>query len=331
MKWIGIAAALLSFATAVYAVVHSEAELRERQRVVAEQLSVGHAQEVAGDYPAAWDTLGKASATAEVDGIFAKLLGDLSKERRTVRAAQENVAMEWLRVADAPEGHKFAEIADKLIAVLTSGANSATAERKGDLLAHLGWAYFLKDRDGERGIRPEVSYKEAVTADANNPYANVFWGHWILWNHGSLNEATTRFAAALTSGRARPIVREFQLAALGDLHTPEADAAWFQAVNEMRKANEPIDAAIQSDLYNRYYFSMHDEAEVRRMLAAVPAADHAELQQMLLKSNDLGADRKETIGNAMQVMAKVAATPAAVPKEPGSKGPGSKDPKKGHR
>lgn len=59
---------------------------------------------------------------------------------------------------------------------MTIGANTSSGARKADLLAHLGWAYFLKQRDGDDSLRPETEYKEALTADADNPYANVFWG-----------------------------------------------------------------------------------------------------------------------------------------------------------
>jgi hypothetical protein len=306
MKWVGIAAGLLSFATAVYALVHSEAELRERHRVVAEQLAAGHAQQAAGDYAAAWDSLEKASSTAAVDGVAAKLLGGLSQERKTIRAAQEDLAMEWLRAAHATAEHPFSETADKVSGVLISGAEGATGARKADLLAHLGWAYFLKGRSGEMNVRPDVPYQEAVAADATNPYANAFWGHWILWNHGSLSDATARFTAALATPRAHPEVRRYQLAALANLHSDEADAEWLRVVADMSKGNEPIDASIQSALYDRYAFALNNESQLRRLLAAVPLAEQAPLQRMLLQSADLDSARKSVVTSVMAKMGKAA-------------------------
>ena len=143
------------------------------------------AQETAGDYAAAWESFSQAAMVAETDGFFAKLLGGLGERRQKIRTAQEDLAMEWLRESRAPEGHTFSEVTDKLVNTLVVGANTASGARKADLLAHLGWAYFLKMRSGENGLQPEKLYEQAVTADATNPYANVFWGHWILWNHGS--------------------------------------------------------------------------------------------------------------------------------------------------
>ena len=310
MKWVGIAAALLSFASAVYALIHSEAELRERHRVVTEDLAAGHAQQAAGDYPAAWDSFAKAASVAEVDGVLAKLLGGLSEERTTVRATQEDLAMEWIRAARASEGHPFTEVADKVSIVLASGAHAATGARKGDLLAHLGWAYFLKGRNGEQNVRPEVPYQEAVAADPTNPYANAFWGHGILWNRGALSDATARFSAALSSGRARAEVRRFQLAALANVRSDESDAAWLQVVDEMSKANEPIDASTRRALYDRYAFALNNDSLLRKLLGAVPIADQAQLQHTLVQSGDLDSDRQAVLTTVMAKMSKAAATPA---------------------
>src|SRR5262245_15995053 len=105
MKWVGIAGALLSFAGAVYQLLHTQGELRERSRMVNEQVAAGRSQQSAGDYAAAWDSFAKAAAAAQVDGFFAKLLGGLSKPQQEVRTAQEDLAMEWLRDSRAPEGH----------------------------------------------------------------------------------------------------------------------------------------------------------------------------------------------------------------------------------
>ena len=154
-----------------------------------------------------------------------------------------------------------------------------------------------------------MPYREAVAADATNPYANAFWGHWILWNHGSLSDARTRFAAALTTGRARADVRRYQLAALANVHSDEADAEWLRVVDDMNKGREPIDSSTQRALYDRYAFALNNESLLRRLLAAVPVADQAQLQKMLLQSGDLDADRKSVLATVMAKMSKSAESP----------------------
>jgi tetratricopeptide (TPR) repeat protein len=306
MKWVGIAGALLSFAGTVYGLLHAQGELRERSRIVNEQLAAGHAQQSAGDYAAAWDSLEKASAAAQVDGFFAKLLGNLSEPQRKVRTAQEDLAMEWLRETHATEGHSFAEITDKLVNTLAVSSTTASGSRKGDLLAHLGWAYFLKRRSDDFSVQPEKLYKEAVAADAGNPYANAFWGHWILWNHGSLDDANRHFRVALESHRAREDVRRFQLAALQNAE-PETDGAWVSVVNEMHKANEPLAGGTLKHLYDRYYFALNNDDERARLFAAVPPAEHLELERLLLGLNQ--PDHKLTLDAMMALTYEAAGQP----------------------
>jgi tetratricopeptide (TPR) repeat protein len=296
MKWVGIVGGLLSFGGAVYGVLQAQGDLRERGRVVEEQFQAGQVQERAGDYAAAWESFAQANSVAQTDGFFAKLLGGLSEERQKIRSAQEDLAMEWARAARAPEGHTFAEVVDKLVGTLVVGANSATGARKADLLAHIGWAYFLKRRGGDQGVQPERQYQDAVAVDDMNPYANVFWGHWILWNHGPMAQARERFAKALASGRARGDVRHFQLAALKNAGSA-ADGDWVSVVNEMHKAGEPLDEPTLRDLYGRYFFAVNNDDAFKQLLAAVPPADHIELERMLLMLSP--EDRQLTLNAAL--------------------------------
>jgi hypothetical protein len=309
MKWVGTAAALLSFGTALYGVVHAEADLRERTRVVSEQYSAGRAQQAARDFASAWDSFARASAAAEPDGLFAKLLGGLSAQRRQVRTAQEDLAMQWVRDGRVAEDQEFSVLADKLVGVLAAGAATSDGARKADLLGHLGWAYFLKRRGGDLDVQPETPYHDAIAVDATNPYANVFWAHWILWNHGSLDAARARFAAALASHRATADVRHFQLAALANAGSEQAEAAWWQVVDEMRRNDEILDDAVRGDIYSKYYFALNDDAQLRRLQAAVPPADHIELQRLLLEQSTLDASRRWTLTAALAVMLETAGRP----------------------
>jgi hypothetical protein len=299
MKWVGIVTALISFGGALYGLIHSAGELRDHKRVFGEQLKSGRAQQAAGDFAGAWDSFSHAEATVADQGVFAKLLGGLSAEQQQARTAEQDLAMEWLRSSRVPEGTQFSTIADKLVSVLTVGADASSGARKADLLAHLGWAYFLKQRDGDASLRPDAEYKVAVAADANNPYANVFWGHWILWKHGPLNDANERFANALSSDRGRSVVRHFQLAALANVRSNDADAAWLRVVSDMLAANEKIDSSVLNELCNRYAQALRDEALMQRILAQVPAAQQVELLQALLQSEVLSEVQKTTLNVAL--------------------------------
>jgi hypothetical protein len=299
MKWVGIITALISFGTALYALIHSAGELRDHRRVFQEQFKSGQAQQAAGDFANAWDSFTHAETTVADEGVFSKLLGGLSGEQREVRMAEQDLAMEWLRSSRVPEGSQFSTIADKLVGVLSIGANTSSGARKSDLLAHLGWAYFLKQRDGDGGLRPEEEYKEAVAVDAKNPYANVFWGHWILWNHGPLSEANERFAAALSSDRARSVVHHFQLSALANVRSNDTDAAWLRVVSDMQAGGEKADTSLRDEVCNRYAQALQDEALKQRILAQVPATRQVELLQSALQSDGLSEAQKTTLNVAL--------------------------------
>jgi hypothetical protein len=296
MRWAGIAAALLSLGSAVYGVLSAQADLREHNRDVAEQLAAARTQAAAADYQGAWESLQRANATAAVDGIFAKLLGGLSAQRRAVRTAQEDLAMEWIRGAHAPEGHTFSEIADKVAIVLAQGADSSAGSRKADLLAHLGWAYFLKQREGNTQLRPELQYQQAIAVDPDNPYANVFWGHYVLWHSGPLSEAERLFASAVKTPRARAVVRDFQLAALNLSYNLDLQTAWWRVLDEMHKQGEPIGEHWQHEMARMYQSALEDDSEGRWLMSVIPVTDHLELQRMLLKSDP---DDKLTVMAAM--------------------------------
>jgi hypothetical protein len=290
-KWIGLAAAAISLGSAAYGVLRAQADMKERARTVTEQLETGHLQQSAGDYAQAWASFQKASEAAAKDGPIAKLLGGSSAAQNKARTAQEDLGMEWLRHAVIPEGHNFAEIADPVIKLLSADLSEASGARKADMLAHIGWGYFLKKRDDVGGTvsDPTAFYRQAVALDPTNPYANAFWGHLIAWNRGSVVDVQQHFAAALSSKREHDQVRGYQLSALKGMglrgsESPAAEVAWWQTVNEMRKAGEPLDDETLSDMSGEYFFALGNEEQLKRLWSAVPPADHVELARILLKS-----------------------------------------------
>jgi hypothetical protein len=309
MKWVGIVTALISFGTALYALVHSASVLRDHKRVFREQLKSGQMQASSGDFANAWNSFTQAETTVADEGVFAKLLGGLSPEQREVRTAEQDLAMEWLRDSRVPDGSQFSVITDKLLNVLTIGANASSGTRKADLLAHLGWAYFLKQRDGDESLRPDAEYKEALAVDAKNPYANVFWGHWILWKHGPLNDANERFAVALSSDRVRSVVRHFQLSALANVRSSDADAAWLRVVSDMQAGNETIGSSLRDEVCNRYAQALQDEALMQRIFAAVPAARQIEFLKALLQSAAISEGQKSTLTMALAESLEAAGRP----------------------
>jgi hypothetical protein len=291
LKWVGGVTAILSLVFALHQITKLVSDVRERQRNTAELYKVGKLQQAAADYAGAWASFEQGLKAAEPGGQLAKLTGQLGKERRQLREAQEDLAMEWLenvRVRVSP-GETFSDVVDKLVPVLNRGIANSSGARKADMLAHLGWANFLRWRDGKRELNPEQQYRQALEVDPPNPYAHSFLGHWKLWTRreASLQDAREQFSAALASGRARDFVRRMQLSAMENLGQ-EGEEEFLRLVNEMRKNNEKIDASTSRRVYGIYSSACFPRNPDRfaKVFAAVPIAEHLAMFRALFYGGD---------------------------------------------
>jgi tetratricopeptide (TPR) repeat protein len=309
LKWVGGTTAILSLILGLYQVTKLFSEARERHRSVVELHTVGKDQQNAGNYQGAWTSFEQALERADQGGQLAKMIGQLDADRQLLREAQEDLAMAWVEDIRVPEGRTFSEIVDKLIPVLTRGAANAAAVRKSDLLAHLGWAYFLKRRDSPGTLDPEQYYRQSLETDANNPYGHVHWGHWLIWEGRNLEEGTKHFSAAVASGRALPYVRRIQLAALENARSETADGEFLRAVNDMRKNQEPVDATTRADLHSRYYFALNSAEAFQRFIAAVPPVEQIATMRALFYEADFDPSKVPVREAALATLQEAAGLP----------------------
>ncbi len=291
LKWIAAITAVITLVLGLNQVVRVFAEVGERQRQLAELLAVADRQREVGDFPAAWASLERALVAADQGSFLAKLSGRLDAPRLELRISQEDLAMAWLRDVRVPEGKTFGDVVDPLLAVITRGSIEADEVREADLLAHIGWAYFLKSRDAGTDIDPAQSYGQALAIDPDNPYAHAFWGHLIVWQRGSIDEANRHFAAALASGREREFVRRLQLAALRNHTAPPVELALLRAVDEMRRNDEVVDEATRRYVFGIYFAAFNSDEYLRRVLGALPPHQHIETIRALYYGEGFDADR----------------------------------------
>lgn len=266
LKWVGGATAVLSLIFGLHQLTDLVIGIRERRRHVEELLRTGAAQHEAHDFVAAWQTLEDADR--------------LEGGRSEVRAAQESLAMDWLEDARlSPGARSFEDIVGKAAPVLDRALLTAEGPRKADLLAHRGWAEFLRSRDGVSGLQPERYYDQALKVDPRNEYAHAMLGYRALRSGGQIAEARELFSAALAAGRVRGFVRGLQLAGLRSLSDESANLELLRVVNDMRKNNEQVDPDTRSRIWSIYFFhfgmwgSRIHSVENQKLLVVVPQTE----------------------------------------------------------
>ena len=239
LKWVGAASAVLSLGFALQKVADTVSDRRERRRVVAEQLAAARLQEEGGSYDAAWAALEQAAAR------------DPGSDE--LRRARESLGMHWLRDVRAREGGpSFSDIVGTVQPVLAVGASRAEGQRRADLLAHVGWADFLRWRDGARELRPEARYREALATDSGNVYAHAFLAHWLSWRGGDGAEVRRHFEAALAGDRERDFVRRLQFSAAHNRSDDAGDAALMQLAVALHRGRESPGEGWPRELVSAY-------------------------------------------------------------------------------
>lgn len=270
-KWIAGVTAVASLVLVVHQVINLGGAAHQKRRQVAELLAAEKVQKDSGNFAGAWASLEKASL--------------LDSSSRDVRRAQEDLGMAWLEAGRVGgENPKFSDIADKVVPALSRAAASEDRSRRADSYAHLGWADFLRSRDGVGGLDPEASYRKALAEDPKNVYANAMLGHATLWRGGKLEDARHYFANALATRRASEYVRGLQLAALLNNHVEEAEDEAIRVANEMRKGSEKLDplrARIRDRLFSVYYDRVGFPRPKPEFLSVVPPAEHLATFQWL--------------------------------------------------
>jgi len=242
------------------------------------------------EFEEAWKLLQEAHAVAPVS--------------RDVFAAQEKLAMEWLRkalfVRRADKDYLDA-LVERTQPVLSRAATEAKGARLADILAHMGWSDYLLDRGGRQGKPHSMEYYDrALAADPKNAYARAFHAYEAMWRlrvPNVLPDARKLFAEAADSAGADTAVHDYvrflQFYAL--LDNTERDWVYeaIRVLNEMRTRGEKLPegaqgAWIKRRLWIAYGFDVGMDTERERrgpLLAVLPPAEHLQLFQWLYSAS----------------------------------------------
>src|SRR5689334_6274323 len=225
VKWIGAATAVISLILGARQLVTIATDRAQRNRESLEFTALARQQAGRNEFVEAWRSLDRAEERSRTEATD---------------AARLDVAFRWLEEGRPGPGQPFSRITDAVAPALDRALLNPQHPRRADTLAHLGWATFLKWRETGAGD-PAPLYKQALEVDPHNVYANTMLAHWLAWQGQPLSAARPYFDAAIESGKQRPFVRRFQLAAVGNRRDDAADAELVRIVNSMRQQNEPLD------------------------------------------------------------------------------------------
>ncbi len=225
MKWIGAATAVISLLLGARQLITIATDRAQRNRESAEFTALARQQAGRNEFAEAWRSLERAEERSRTEATD---------------AARLDVAFRWLEEGRPGPDQPFSRITDAVVPALDRALLDPQHPRRADTLAHLGWATFLKWRETGAGD-PASLYKQALEIDPHNVYANTMLAHWLMWRGEPLSAARPYFDAAIASGKERPFVRTFQLAAVRNRSDDAADAELIRVVDSMRQQNEPVD------------------------------------------------------------------------------------------
>lgn len=264
-KVLGGVTAVLSLAFAIRQASIYIGDHRHKQQRVAELLATSRLQRESHDYRAAWRSLADAAS--------------LDVRNRAVQTTREDLAMDWLQNARAPQGTTLGAIGDTVAMVLTRGVVTARGARQADLIAHLGWADFLRWRDGQRQLDPAARYHRSLETDPRNVYAHAMLGHWLIWTSDSLAEAKRHFAAAVESGRENVFARDLELAAFNNMSSAEGAPEMLRVASDMRARGDSARESTRDRLWSAYVWLLSTSAANRDVRQAGDTLSAASLLQ----------------------------------------------------
>jgi hypothetical protein len=278
-------------AAGVWTLLPRYLERREQAAQVAALVQQSQERTTAGEYHTAWKLLEQARTTAP--------------HSIEVSESQERLAMERLRRVgvDLFGGDRSAllGLVDETLPALSRGATRARGERLADLLAHTGWAEYVRQLGGVAGSHPADHYRRALEVDSRNVYAHAMWGFDLLRERRSstaLADATRHFSAAVASERDRHYVRHVQIGALLQTYTnvwiadTEREGEALRVANEMRingetrpKGWQP--GSLRRTLWAIYHFDVVASDRLEPLLTALPPVEHLATFRWLFPEEEL--------------------------------------------
>lgn len=218
----------------------------------------------------------------------------IAPNNENLQSQQVEIAMRWLenaRLNSAVGPKTFSELAQPLEDALLVRAASAHGAQLANIHAHIGWARFLRSRDGVGDLHVDEEYNEALRIDPHNMYAHVLKGFWILWQGGTVNAARADFDAALSSNVDPNYAARMVLAGLLNEHSDESELAAIEYADRIRKLGRDVDRSYLDKILGIYEQGLESPDFLTRLKQIASSDDHvANLEWILIA--DINEDRR---------------------------------------
>ena len=271
---IGIAAAGIGYITSGVQFFAGIAEYFQGQSELRSLIVTADERLTRADFEAAWLANAKARQLAPRDGDAA--------------AQQARIAMKWLenvRLSSAGGPQSFSEVVDPLKSVLIERLASTRGQQKADLHAHIGWANFLRYRDGRPKTDIVEEFDAAISEDPDNLYGHVMRGFWILWNGGPIDKARSDFEIALRSSTDPAYSDMLIMSGLMNNSSDEFMAGAIEFAERIRKAGRNIDDSSKSKLIQYYAICLRNKDLLARFSRTLPAGEQVVFLDWLKQAN----------------------------------------------
>jgi hypothetical protein len=231
------------------------------------------------DFEAAWAANAKALQIAPRDSAAG--------------GQQSRIAMKWLEdvhISSAAGPKTFGEVVDPLKAALIQRLPGTHGRLNADMRAHIGWANFLRYRDGRPQTDIAEEFDAAIAEDSDNLYGHVMRGFWTLWN-GNIDKARPDLAVAMKSDVDPAYSDGLIMAALTNKTSDEFQAASIEYADAIRLAGRNIDDHAKGQLLWYYSMWIRDANLLGRFAKTLPPSEQLVFLEWL-KQGDVGTFNK---------------------------------------
>lgn len=280
---VGIASALIGYVTtgaqffsAIEEYFHGRSELHTLIDVANERLSQD-------DYETAWRANTKAR--------------ELAPKNATAEQQQARIAMKWLedvRLSGAGGPQHFSDVVDPLKSALVRLLPATHGREEADLHAHIGWANFLRYRDGFPKTDIGEEFDLAIHEDPDNLYGHVMRGFWILWEGGPIDAARSDLDVALRSSTDPSFSDGMIMSGLTNNTSDDFMAAAVEYAEKIRLAGRNIDDDTKRRLVWYYNICLHSRGLLTRISATLPPSEQIILLDWLRSAKLSDGDRRVT-------------------------------------